>query len=294
MNILITGAGGQLGRDCVDLLAARHTVYGCNSSQLNIADPEQVHELLHTMRPDVVINCAAYTAVDTCETDTKACELVNTTGPAHLAENCKQVGSRLIHVSTDYVFDGNKPVPQPYTENDPTSPLSAYGRTKLAGEEHIAAYLDNYLIVRTAWLYGMGGKNFLKTMLKLAVADPQRTITVVDDQYGSLTWTKTLARQIEPLLASELAGIVHATAEQYCTWFAGAKFFLEAMDIPFSLAPCTSEQYPTPAHRPTNSILANNRLKNEGKHVMQDWQQDIIDFVATYRPELLTEAKATT
>jgi dTDP-4-dehydrorhamnose reductase len=293
MKILITGAGGQLGKDCVTLLGSKYNVQGCDSRQLNISDQDQVENTIKDVQPEVVINCAAYTAVDACESEKKTCELVNATGAENLARSCQKNGCRLFHISTDYVFDGNKPVPGEYTEQDPTSPLSAYGHSKLRGEKLIAANMDDYLIIRTAWLYGMGGKNFLKTMLRLALADPQRTITVVNDQYGSLTWTATLARQLSQLLSSDITGIVHATAEQYCTWYEGAIYFLKAMDVPFALTPCTTEQYPTPAHRPTNSILANNKLKKCGLHVMQTWQQDIDNFVAEYRNELLAEAKAT-
>ena len=292
MNIIITGAGGQLGQDCIEVLQVANTVQGCTSRQLDISNALQVRKEISRVRPDVVINCAAYTAVDNCEKDQQRCRAVNELGAENLAAASAENGCRLIHISTDYVFDGNKPVPEPYTEQDPVSPLSAYGRTKLAGEQAVARHLNNYLILRTAWLYGKGGNNFLKTMLRLALSDPERTIRVVDDQHGSLTWSMTLARQIERLLSSDLTGIVHATAENSSTWFGGAQYFLETMGVDFSLEPCTTADYPTPAHRPTNSILKNNRLKKHGLHLMQDWQQDIHDFVARYREELLIEASA--
>ena len=290
MNIFITGAGGQLGQDCLEVLQVGHGVKGYTSRELDITSAQQVLKEVSKIRPDTVINCAAYTAVDNCEKEQERCRAVNELGAENLAAACAETGCRLIHVSTDYVFDGNKPVPEPYTEQDPVSPLSAYGRTKLAGEQAIARHMDNYLILRTAWLYGMGGKNFLKTMLRLAISDPRRTIRVVDDQHGSLTWSMSLARQIEKVLSSGLAGIAHATAENSSTWYGGAKYFLETMGVDFSLEPCTTADYPTPAHRPTNSILENKRLKEHNLHVMQDWQQDVQDFVARYRKELLAEA----
>ena len=291
MNILITGAGGQLALDCIQIMHNDHKVHGYTSRRLDITSSKQVDREIEQQQPDVVINCAAYTAVDSCEKEQDACRAVNEQGAANLARACAANNCRLIHISTDFVFDGNKPVPEAYSEQDQVSPLSAYGRSKLAGEQKIAQRMENFLILRTAWLYGMGGKNFLKTMLRLGVADPKRTVRVVNDQYGSLTWSRTLARQIQKVLDSDLTGIAHATAEDYCTWFAGAKYFLETMDIEFSLEPCTTEDYPTPAHRPTNSILANNRLKEHGLHVMQGWQQDINDFVALYRDDLLKEAR---
>jgi dTDP-4-dehydrorhamnose reductase len=290
MKLLITGAGGQLGQDCVRLLIDQHDICVLTSKQLNITLSQQVHQIVHEIAPDVVINCAAFTAVDACEVEQNSCLAVNAQGTANLAAACADVGCRFLHLSTDYVFDGRKPVPEPYTEKDAVAPISMYGKSKLAGEEAIIARMQNYLILRPAWLYGIGGKNFLKTMLRLALANPKRTIKVVDDQYGSLTWTMTLARQIEKVLDCGLTGIVHATAEGYSTWYAGAKYFLEAMQVPFSLAPCTTAEYPTPARRPANSILENGILKEQGLNVMRAWQDDIDEFVQMYREDLLNEA----
>ncbi|MCI5209258.1 MAG: dTDP-4-dehydrorhamnose reductase [Candidatus Electrothrix sp. ATG2] len=289
MNILITGAGGQLGQDCLMIIGKEHSVHGRTSGQLDITQPDHVQREMSRLRPDAVVNCAAYTAVDKCESEQEACQAVNATGAAHLADACAASGTRLIHISTDYVFAGNKPVPEFYTEQDPVGPLSVYGTTKLAGEQAIEQRMDNFFILRTSWLYGMEGNNFLKTMLRLAMNDPERTIRVVDDQYGSLTWTKTLARQINALLSSELTGIAHATAEGFSTWYGGAKYFLQALGVNFSLEPCTTAEYPTPAHRPANSILENSFLEEQNINLMQDWQQDIDAFVAQYREALLAE-----
>ena len=288
MKLLITGAGGQLGQDCVQRMLDRHEICALTSKQLNITQAEAVRETVREIQPDVLINCAAYTAVDACESETNCCMAVNAHGPANLAAACAEFGCRLIHISTDYVFDGSKPVPEPYLESDPVGPISAYGRSKLIGEQAIAARMEKYLILRTAWLYGIGGRNFLKTMLRLAKADPQRTIKVVNDQHGSLTWTMTLAKQIERLLDCDLTGIVHATAEGHGTWYEVAKHFLEAMQVNFSLAPCTTAEYPTPARRPANSILENSRLKEQGLNLMQDWREELDEFVRLHREELLT------
>ncbi|MBU0961518.1 MAG: NAD(P)-dependent oxidoreductase, partial [Proteobacteria bacterium] len=171
------------------------------------------------------------------------------------------------------------------------APLSQYGRSKLAGEQAVTEISSDHLILRTAWLYGWGGKNFLKTMLRLALADPSRELKVVNDQHGSLTWTATLARQIETVLTSDLQGIVHATAEGSSTWYQGACYFLDAMEISHNLVPCSTSEYPTPAHRPANSILENRRLKQAGLSIFNSWQGDIDAFVRLYRKELLQEAK---
>ena len=292
MKILITGAGGQLGRDCTELLGGNHTVTCCDVPKIDITNPEQVAAIFRACTPEVVINCAAYTAVDGCETDQERCLAVNAAGPELLARQCQAHGSRMVQISTDYVFDGLRPPPGCYTEDNTPRPLSMYGRSKLAGDRAVQAATDNHLIIRTAWLYGIGNKNFLKTMLRLALADPNRTIKVVNDQHGSLTWSWRLALQIERLLASDLTGIVHATAEGHSTWYEGARFFLDAMGAPYSMVPCTTADYPTPTVRPANSILENAALKKAGLHLMQDWREDLKEYVARYRDALLAEVRS--
>ncbi len=290
MKILITGGRGQLGSDVTALLAQTHDVCSCSSKELDIGNAERVHTVLSRQQPDVLINCAADTAVDNCETEKELAWHVNAHGPAHLARAMEDRGGRLIHISTDYVFDGNKPIPESYMEEDPLAPLSEYGRSKLAGEEAITANASDHLILRTAWLYGWQGGDFLKTMLRLAMADPTRELKVVNDQHGSLTWTATLAEQIQAVLSSEMQGIVHATAEGASTWYEGACYFLDAMGVPYNLAPCTTTEYPTPAHRPANSILENSRLKQAGLAVFHSWQEDIDTYVQHYKKDLLAEA----
>ncbi len=292
MKVLITGASGQLGRDCVIRLTGAHQVVACTSADLDITDNDQVDAVFRENRPEVVINCAAYTAVDRCEEESKRCFDVNGVGPGFLAARCRAVNARLIHISTDYVFDGNRPVPEPYCEDDLINPLSAYGRSKLAGEQAIVESMDNYCILRTAWLYGMAGGNFLKTILRLALSRPEPGLKIVNDQFGSLTWTARLAEQVEVLVDSPATGIMHATAEGFSSWFEGAVFFLQAMGVEAELAPCTTKEYPTPAHRPANSILENKRLKKAGLNKMVPWQQDVQTFVDQNRQPLLDEAMA--
>lgn len=290
MDVLITGAKGQLGQDCAAVLEKENTIHQLGSGDLDIGNPDQVKHLVQTIRPDVVINCAAFTAVDECESNIGKCQRVNAEGPGMIASACARINARLIHISTDYVFDGKKTVPYPYVETDPVAPLSQYGSSKLAGEQLVREQIKNHVIIRTAWLYGTGGSNFLKTMLRLSLNDPERTLRVVDDQYGSLTWTHRLAQQIQVLLTSSLTGTIHATAEGYCTWYEGAKVFLEAMQVDHSLEACATEEYPTPAHRPANSILENSVLKRHGLNRMVPWQEDIVAFAGQYRDALLSEA----
>ena len=291
MIIVITGGQGQLGCDVSSLLSKDNDIFSYGSKELDIGDRKKVDSIISLHQPDILVNCAAYTAVDSCETEKKTAWRVNAEGPANLALAMDIHGGKIIHISTDYVFDGDKPSTESFNEKDSVAPLSEYGKSKLAGERAIEKDCSNHLILRTAWLYGWHGKNFLKTMLRLALAGPTRELKVVDDQYGSLTWTKTLALQIQAILTSDLQGIAHATAEGACTWYQGACYFLDAMEIPYNISPCPTSEYPTPAHRPSNSILANNVLDQTGLSVFNSWQEDIDQFVELHKTELIEEAK---
>jgi len=291
MKIVIIGENGQLGTDCLTLLSRDHQAVGCDIPQINIGDRESVDLFMDKNQPDVIINCAAYTAVDNCEKEVDLTWQINAEGPKFLALAAARLNSRLIHISTDYVFDGYKEIPEPYLESDTPTPLSQYGKSKLAGEEMVTEFAPDHAILRTAWLYSAFGKNFLKTMLKLAVSDPDRELKVVNDQYGSLTWSYTLALQIQKLVQSDLQGIMHTTAEGYSSWYEAARYFLDRMDVPYNMRPCTTAEYPTPAHRPANSILANKVLLEAGLSTFVSWQEDIDTFVAEFKERLLDEAQ---
>lgn len=290
MKLLVVGSKGQLGSDCCSLLNSENEITGCDIPKIDITNKDSVDSYISEIRPEVIINCAAYTAVDGCESELDLSWKVNAEGPKYLAQASQKNGCRLIQVSTDYIFDGNRPAPEPYFESDAPNPLSQYGRSKLAGEEAVAKNCSNYVILRTAWLYSSTGKNFLKTILRLVIQDPKRELKVVDDQYGSLTWSYTLAQQIQKLLRSEITGVMHTTSEGYSTWYKAAKYFLDVMEVPYAMRPCTTAEYPTPAHRPANSILENKVLKDAGLSSFVDWKDDINNFVARYRNELLAEA----
>jgi dTDP-4-dehydrorhamnose reductase len=292
MRILISGGTGQLGRDCTEVLEKKgHEVISVGSKTLDIADWKAVKAFVQDLEPDVILNCAAFTKVDDCETKKELAWKVNVEGPKNLAAAAEERGARIIHISTDYVFDGKKPVPEYYTENDDTNPISYYGLTKLEAEKAICAQTDRYSILRTAWLYGANGQNFLKTMLRLALGDPEREIKVVHDQFGSPTWSYRLAEQVEKMMDADQNGIFHATSEDYCTWYELATTFLGEMSVPNAFIPCTTRDYPTPAERPTNSILENQRLKDEGLNVMPNWRADLIQFVNLFKDRLIDEVK---
>lgn len=289
MNILITGGRGQLGTDCEAVFQAGHTLVCVDIDKLDIADREAVDALADRVRPDIIINCAAFTAVDACETQTETAFRVNAIGPENLARWAKKNSARLVHVSTDYVFDGQKTPPETYSETDAVRPLSVYGKSKLAGEQAIMAMGGDFIILRTAWLYGICGHNFLKTILKKTLTDPEKRLTIVNDQHGTPTWSYRLALQIHHLLAHDARGLFHASAEGHCTWFDLAGYFLEKLNVPHHIAPCATADYPLPAPRPTCAIMDNRRLKDLRLNIMEHWQTDIDAFVARFGPRLLAE-----
>ena len=289
MKILITGGKGQLGTDCAQILADRHDILAIDLDELDITSRLDVEKVVQGFCPDIILNCAAYTQVDACETEKALAWKVNVNGPKNLALSAIDCHAQLIHVSTDYVFDGTRPVPQPYREDDETGPISYYGKTKLEGEIAVKETTPNHMIVRTAWLYGMNGSNILKTFLKLALKYPEKEIKVVNDQFGSPTWSYRLALQIAQLIEAKGTGVYHATSEGYCTWYDLAQYFLQEMDVPHLVVPCSTEEYPTPATRPKNSILENGRVKDQGINIMPFWEDDIHHFVTRFKTALVAE-----
>ncbi len=289
-KILITGGSGQLGRECADLFAKRFDVVSLSSKELDITDPDSVITVFESNRPDIVINCAAFTNVDMCETNRNQAWEVNANGPGHLARATKKIGAKLVHISTDYVFNGQKPVPDAYVESDETGPVSWYGKTKLAGEQAVTEATQDHLIIRTAWLYSIHGGNFLKTMLRTALKNPGKEIRVVNDQFGSMTWAYRLALQIERLIDKGVQGICHASAEGYGTWYEVAGRFVRTMGVDSRFVPCDTKEYPTPAHRPRNSILENQKMKKESVCIMEEWENDVELFANRFCDQLLKEA----
>ncbi|MFG3530547.1 dTDP-4-dehydrorhamnose reductase [Streptomyces sp. NPDC047917] len=273
---LVTGAAGMLGQDVLARLAGEDvTAVAADRAALDVADPESVRAAFAKHRPAVVVNCAAWTAVDDAESQEDAALRVNGTGPAVLAEACREHGTVLLQVSTDYVFagDGEKP----YAEDDPTGPRSAYGRTKLAGEQAVLSTLpESGYVVRTAWLYGAGGGNFVRTMIKLeGVKD---TLDVVDDQRGQPTWTVDLADRLVRLGQAALAGtapagVYHGTSGGETTWFGFTREIFRLLGTdPERVRPTTSEAFVRPAPRPAFSVLGHDRWAAAGIEPVRDWR----------------------
>jgi dTDP-4-dehydrorhamnose reductase len=270
-----------------------HEVFALSSKELDITDSSNVDRIIGHLTPEIILNCAAYTNVDACEAEREPAWKINVEGPKNLASGVTKYGGLLIHISSDYVFDGRKEPPEPYVEDDEPNPLSYYGRTKLEGEVAVMQATGQYIILRTAWLYGVHGRNFLKTILKLALRDPDKKLKVVNDQFGSPTWSYRLALQIAELIEKNGRGTYHATAEGHCTWYELAGHLLGKVGIRHSLIPCMTDEYPTPAIRPRNSILENKRLKKAGINLMKDWLHDMNQFVSNFQEQLLNEAMKT-
>lgn len=292
MRIIITGAHGQLGTECSTVLSKFHEVMPYGSAELDITNLSQVKTTIRQTLPDILINCAAYTDVDGSETNMETAWNVNVGGPRNLARSTEDYGTTLVHISSDYIFDGATTPPQQYREDDPPRPLSYYGKTKFEGEEAIRALTDRHIIIRTSWLYGIVGRNFLNTILRAALNKPGETIRVVNDQYGSPTWSYRLALQIAQLIELQAAGTYHASSEGYCTWYQLAWLFLELLEVPHAIVPCETKDFPRPAVRPKNSVLENNRLTREGINVMVPWEDDLERYVGTFRETLIAKARA--
>ena len=270
MRVLITGAGGQLGHDLQRVFGGDGVtdVVACTRAELDVASRDSTLQVITTVRPDVVVHAGAWTNVDGCETDPDQAYRVNALGTRHVVEGASIVGARVLYVSTDYVFPGD--AGDPYREWDPVGPISHYGRSKLGGEQELRPGLD--AVVRTSWVCGLDGNNFVKTMLRLAAE--RDTVTVVDDQHGCPTFTSDLAGMIRRLVVARLPGTYHVTNQGATTWFAFARaIFTAAGHDPDRVTPiATSELQPArPAPRPSWSVLDNAALRLQGLPLLPDW-----------------------
>ena len=275
MKILITGAYGMLGSDLREVLK-NHELIATGSKDLDITDEDKVIDFITENSPEIVINAAAYTAVDDCETNYDHAYAVNATGPKNLAVACSKLDIPLIHISTDYVFDGSKRTP--LVEDDKIGPQSAYGKTKLEGERFIQANTDKYFILRTAWLYGIHGGNFVQTMLNLSQEHDE--ITVVNDQIGSPTFSYDLAMAISNLFDSEKYGIYHLTNDGECSWYDFARDIFELSKIDVKVIPVSTEEFPRPAPRPHYSVLSNEKWIKAGFPPMRNYKQALNEYLA--------------
>lgn len=275
MKVLITGANGMLAKAVRERFKEEELIL-TDVAELDITNLEAVKEFVKKSKPDVIINCAAYTAVDKAEEDLELARKINADGPKNLAIAAKENDCKLVHISTDYVFGGSLSLEETYKEDDSKAPETVYGVTKLEGEENIEENMEKYYIFRTAWLYG-DGNNFVRTMTKVALGkkdlpQEERFVTVVADQYGSPTYAVDLAQYIYEALEKEIPyGIYHATNDEFTTWYEFTKEIYKILGIECEVRPVTTEEFPRPAKRPANSKLCKEKLKKAGINIPK-WQ----------------------
>ena len=276
MKILVTGASGQLGYDVERELERRGIEHlGTSSKELDITDRAAVERLMAAYRPDAAIHCAAYTKVDLTEDEPERCWAVNADGTRNLAAACREIGAKMLYISTDYVFPGTGE--RSYETGDPTGPVNTYGRSKLAGELAVQSLLEKYFIVRISWVFGKNGSNFVKTMLRLA--ETKADLSVVCDQIGSPTYTADLAPLLCDMVQTERYGVYHATNEGTCAWSEFAEAIFELAGRQVVVHPIPTSAYPTRTVRPLNSRMSKERLRDNGFQELPEWKNALARYL---------------
>ncbi len=280
MKILLLGHKGMLGCDLLSQLGRKHDIIGLDKEEIDITSESECRRAIHENRPDIVINAAAYTDVDGCEKAKDECFAVNAEAVKNIAETCREKNIRIIHFSTDYIFDGNSN--EPYKEDSLCNPVNVYGASKLAGERYLQELSSNYILVRTEWLYGKNGKNFVRTILEKA-----RTVNkleVVDDQTGSPTYTRDLAAAVDLLIERNVAGIFHLTNRGSCSWFQFAQKILQGAGVTgVQVMPIKSGQLNRLAQRPAYSVLSMQKFIAATGKTMQPWQLALQDYLQSIK-----------
>jgi dTDP-4-dehydrorhamnose reductase len=276
MKILVLGHMGMLGTDIVSKLSGSHDVIGKDIDDFDITDQQDCHRLIIESDAEIVINAAAYTNVDDCEDNREICFAVNANGVKNVAQSCTEQEIKLVHFSTDYVFDGTQNTP--YPEDFPYNPINVYGQSKLQGEQYLREYSNNYILIRTAWLYGKNGKNFVDTIIEKAQIE--RSLQVVDDQIGSPTYTVDLASAVKVLIEGNHTGIFHVTNRGTCSWYDFALKILQYTDVKnVEVKPVPTETFPRKALRPHYSVLSCKKFYNATQRTMRFWQIALKDYL---------------
>lgn len=280
LRVVVTGAHGQLGFDLISILKNnnQYEVYGFGRQELDITNPKQVKEIIEKIDPDIIIHTAAYTNVDMAEKEQELAFKINVTGTQNIVLAASKQKAKLIYMSTDYVFNGN--ALYPYSESDSPDPIGVYGKTKLAGEEFVRTHHDKFFIVRTSWIYGEHGHNFVKSMLRLALEN--KSISVVNDQVGSPTYTEDLSDSLIEIMESEKYGIYHISNSGSCTWYEFACAIFEEANLPVNLKQCKTIDFPRLAHRPKYSVLSNTSIHKNGFSPIRHWREALHVFLQSH------------
>lgn len=276
MKVLVTGVKGQLGYDVLKELSKRqYEAVGVDREEMDLMDDKAIRQVIHTITPEAMIHCAAYTAVDCAERESATCYQVNSEAVKVITMCAKELDIPLIYISTDYVFDGTKQ--EAYVETDQPNPLNVYGASKLKGEQYVQSLLTKYYIVRISWVFGRNGNNFIKTMRRLGIE--REELNIIHDQVGSPTYTAHLAPLLVDMLETNQYGIYHATNEGDCSWYEFANEIFRQSGIEIKTNPITTEQYPSQAKRPLNSTMSKSKLSQNGFQILPNWKQAITAYL---------------
>ena len=276
MKVLVTGVKGQLGYDVVkDLEKRGHQPIGVDRFEMDLMDNEAIRTFIMDLKPEAIIHCAAYTAVDKAEEEVETCYQINAEAVKVISECAKELDVKLIYISTDYVFDGTKE--GEYVETDLPNPINVYGASKLKGEQYVQTLLEKYYIVRISWVFGVNGNNFIKTMRRLG--SERDELNIINDQVGSPTYTADLAPLLVDMMETDKYGIYHATNEETCSWYEFANEIFKQSRIEVKTNPITTDQYPTAAKRPMNSRMSKAKLKANGFNLLPTWQEALAHYL---------------
>lgn len=291
MKIFIVGKTGMVGSECRKVLSRDHELICPGKKEVNIISWDGVIESLTESSPDVILNCVGFTDMKACETEEFDVRKINIEGPRNLAQASARFGCKMVHVSCGHIFDGQKPMPQPYFEDDSPNPVSAYAKSKLESETAVRGNSPDYIIVRSMCLYGATGKNLVKSVLAQALRKSTKVLRVPVDQYGAPTWSYRLALQIKELIESNGKGTYHATAAGHCSRFEFVSHVLKALNINIPVEPCSLKDLKDAAGWPPNCLLENRLAKKQGIDVMVDWKTDLDRFLNMSGDDLIKEAR---
>jgi dTDP-4-dehydrorhamnose reductase len=289
MKVILTGSTGMLGSDCKNVLEEKYQVITADKAKMDITSWDRCTEVLHKLNADVVVNCAGFNDMAACEQDDLLISKMNVEGPRNLAQCSARYAYRMVHISCYCIFDGTKVVPQPYFEDDVANPLSAYGKLKRDSEIAVRENAPYHVIIRTGWLYGKNGNNFLKTLIQKVIWNKEQPLKVPADQIGCPTWSRTLAHQISEIVHSQARGTYHASAEGFCSLYDFAARLFSRLELSAKLEPVRGSE--NPLKMPLNAILENRFLKKQGINIMEDWNKDLDCFIDLYGEDLIHEAE---